>query len=97
MASDDNRFNTLGHVLMGLANGFLPLNLLWTRREINQLPPENDANPVKWHQINGRWKQYWSEERVRDTLDDLHEVAFGQTVGWFMTLGMGLAVGRWLL
>ena len=40
------RWESAAHVAMGLGAGLLNLGLLLDRRERDQLPPENDANPV---------------------------------------------------
>lgn len=84
------------HRLMGFGAGILNLGLLLDRRERRQLPPENDRNPVVFIARESRrlGGEYWSKIRVMDTLDDMRDYARGQTVAWFVVLGMGVVIGR---
>lgn len=80
---------SVGHVLMGFGAGLVNARLLLTKREFDQLPPENDKNPVIWN--NGI--EYWSKIRVMDTLHDSREYDIGGSIAWFFVLGLGGAIG----
>ena len=54
-----NRFNRLGHIGLGIAGALLNLHLVWTKREIDQLPPENDDNPVMY--LSFAWEYDWAD------------------------------------
>jgi len=65
----------IGHVLIGLVP-------CWGLvREYEQLPPENDANPV----IDVDGTEYWSSVRVMDIFRDLTGYLVGEV---FRTLGL---------
>ena len=97
------------HVIMGFFATILNLRLLLTLREYKQLPPENDKNPVVWINCEKRgrdwdwckaWlgsgyggKEYWSKERVMDTLKDSLEYDIGATLGWFVVFLLGVLFG----
>ena len=103
---------SVAHVLMGFGAGLLNLRLLLTKRELDQLPPENDKNPVLWVDTDIRGKdwdwikawlgpayggaEYWSKERVMDTLRDSREYDIGATIAWFFILAAGVAIGHYL-
>lgn len=106
------KLESFAHVMMGFGAGLVNLRLLLNMRELNQLPPENDKNPVLWipyiGEKNWDWckafrgsayggKEYWSKERVMDTLHDSWEYRVGETIAWFFVLGGGIAIGKYLL
>lgn len=107
--SDININEKAAHRAMGFFAGLLPLAWTLTLRERNQLPPENNANPVIWYSGHlqfvvsgdrptvGLFKEYWAATRVRDTLKDTHDYAIGNAIAWPFVLGAGIAIGRFAL
>jgi hypothetical protein len=106
------KLESIAHIALGFVAGIMNLRLLLTHRERNQLPPENDANPLLWVPYLGKsnwdWvkafkggayggKEYWGKERVMDTLNDSREYDIGGTIAWFVVLGGGIAIGKFLL
>ena len=97
---------SVAHVAMGFGAGLVGCGLLLDQRERDQLPPENDANPVLWIRIttlgaiggsrrqSAGDREYWSRVRVMDTLNDMREYAIGATVAYPFILAAGFLVGR---
>ena len=89
-----NKYNKLGHWAMGFASQFVNGRYWWLhRREIKQLPPENDRYPVRWIPIGD---EYWSKARVMDTLNDSTQYDEGGTLGWFVVVALSVKLGMWL-
>lgn len=86
-----NRIESWAHRAMGFFAILVNLRLLLTYRELRQLPPENDANPV----IRVAGREYWSKARVMDTLNDSREYDEGGTAGWFFLVLISFAAGYW--
>ena len=98
------------HRCMGFLAMLTNTRLLLTRREMKQLPPENDRYPVifivkyprkSWvvHTDLGG-DEYWSKARVMDTLNDSKQYDQGGSIGWFVLVGASMLLGamlhRWL-
>jgi len=97
------------HIMLGFVCTIFNLRLLLTWREYRQLPPRNDKNPVMWIGMSGsgkNWdwckawfgsgyggKEYWSKERVMDTMNDIREYDIGSTLAWFVVFFMGVFIG----
>tara|TARA_R110000823_G_scaffold315445_1_gene447619 strand:+ start:1053 stop:1379 length:327 start_codon:yes stop_codon:yes gene_type:complete len=102
-------FESVLHVIMGFIATIFNLRLLLTLREYKQLPPENNKNPVIWVDVDivgNDWdwckawlgsayggKEYWSKERVMDTLKDSLEYDIGASLGWFVVFSLGVLLG----
>jgi len=87
--SSKSKIESWAHRAMGFLAILLNLRLLLTYRELRQLPPENDENPVV--RVGGR--EYWSRARVMDTLLDSREYDEGGTAGWFVLAAIAFTLG----
>ena len=94
------------HRCMGFGAMLTNTRLLLTRREMKQLPPENDDYPMQIidlpfaDEVIKTWPvEYWAEPRVMDTLNDSKQYDEGGSFGWIAlvsgTITLGWHLHRW--
>ena len=96
--SDWKPYEPTIHRFMGAIAMLTNTRWLWLhRREMRQLPPENDRYPVvnvDWDaEHHGNDTEYWSKSRVMDTLNDLGHEDQGGTIMWFGVVGLAMWAG----
>jgi hypothetical protein len=89
------------HSCMGFLAHFVNGSLLLELRERRQLPP---GDPIAVHRFTEDLKpenakvvrggmEYWPKDRVMDTLNDLRQYQYGQTVAWVVSHCLCLYLG----
>jgi hypothetical protein len=104
----------LGHKWMGAIAMLTNTRYQWlTKREMGQLPPENDRYPVLYVHTyadgarsvrklrsHGADDEYWAAIRVMDTLTDLADMDLGGQRAWPVLVALCFSAGLfggWML